>query len=121
MLFSTTQFLYFFSVVFAIYWALPWPRVRVYLLLAASIYFYACWSAWLALLIVCSSSVDFLLARAMNARAAPRWRKGCLVVSIVANVGLLCYFKYANFFLHSLEAALNSLGASASLPVLRVI
>jgi alginate O-acetyltransferase complex protein AlgI len=42
-------------------------------------------------------------------------------VSVVANLGLLAYFKYANFFLQSLEQGLRAAGASVSLPVLRVI
>jgi alginate O-acetyltransferase complex protein AlgI len=33
----------------------------------------------------------------------------------------LCYFKYANFFLRSVEEALHAAGAAASLPVLQVI
>src|SRR5262249_30068332 len=37
------------------------------------------------------------------------------------NLGLLAYFKYANFFLGSLQDALHAVGAQASLPVLRVI
>src|SRR5262249_2592594 len=36
------------------------------------------------------------------------------------NLGLLCYFKYANFFLDSLRQVLQVAGASASLPVLSV-
>src|SRR5262249_48644130 len=42
-------------------------------------------------------------------------------ISLVANLGLLCYFKYANFFLRSVEEALQAAGATASLPVLQVI
>ena len=49
MLFCTQQFLLFFLAVFAAYWAMPWERPRIMLLLAASVYFYACWNHWLAL------------------------------------------------------------------------
>jgi hypothetical protein len=41
MLFCSQQFLVFFVGVFAVYWALPWHRVRVWLLLVASFTFYA--------------------------------------------------------------------------------
>ena len=44
-----------------------------------------------------------------------------LGVSLVVNLGVLCYFKYANFFLQSLAEALHAMGASASLPLLKVI
>jgi alginate O-acetyltransferase complex protein AlgI len=121
MLFCSQQFLVFFTIVFVLYWALPWPRGRVYLLLAASFYFYASWNHWLALIICASTTLDYFIARALEALSSPRARRGLLTVSIVANLGLLCYFKYANFFLHSLEQALRGAGVHASLPVLSVL
>jgi alginate O-acetyltransferase complex protein AlgI len=121
MLFCSQQFLVFFAVVFTAYWALPWATWRVYLLLAASFYFYASWSQWLAGIICVSTLVDYAVARGMEATAAPRWRRALLGVSLVGNLGLLAYFKYANFFLDSLTQALHAVGASASLPVLQVI
>jgi alginate O-acetyltransferase complex protein AlgI len=42
-------------------------------------------------------------------------------VSITGNLALLCYFKYVNFFLESLEAALRAGGTEASFPLLKVI
>src|SRR5262249_31322175 len=42
-------------------------------------------------------------------------------VSVTANLGLLCYFKYANFFLASLGQALRACGAETSLPALSVL
>jgi alginate O-acetyltransferase complex protein AlgI len=121
MLFCSQQFLVFFTVVFVVYWALPWHRARVWLLLAASFYFYASWNRWLAFIIGVSTALDYLIARGLDASASPRLRRLLLAVSLVANLGLLCYFKYANFFLRSLEEALQAAGASASLPVLSVI
>jgi alginate O-acetyltransferase complex protein AlgI len=121
MLFCSQQFLVFFAVVFALYWALPWQRARVWLLLAASFYFYACWNEWLALLICASTVMDYLLALGMERSVSPPRRKLLLTISLVANLGLLCYFKYANFFLGSLAEALHAAGSSASLPLLQVI
>jgi alginate O-acetyltransferase complex protein AlgI len=40
---------------------------------------------------------------------------------VVANLGLLVYFKYANFFLQSVEQALRATGSTTSLPVLQVM
>src|ERR1700730_13447139 len=121
MLFCSQQFLLFFVVVFAVYWALPWHRVRVWLLLAASFYFYMSWSAELAAIICISTVVDYGLARGMEASSSSRLRKLLLAVSVIANLGLLCYFKYANFFLQSLTDALHAAGSTSSLPVLSVI
>jgi alginate O-acetyltransferase complex protein AlgI len=121
MLFCTSNFFYFFFAVFAVYWSLPWPRARIGLLLLASFYFYACWNLSLAWIVCLTSTFDYLLARGMDACDRPGRRKLLLYVSLAINLGLLVYFKYANFFLQSLETALRAAGAEASLPVLRVI
>jgi alginate O-acetyltransferase complex protein AlgI len=105
MLFCSAPFFLFFVTVFAVYWAMPWQRPRVYLLLAASIYFYAKWNKQLALLICVSTTIDFFLARSIEDSKSPRLRRLLLLVNIVANLGLLCYFKYANFFLESFYQA----------------
>jgi alginate O-acetyltransferase complex protein AlgI len=121
MLFCSQRYLMFFVVVFLVHWAMPWRRARVWLLLAASFFFYASWSRWLAGIVCLSSLVDYVVARGMDQTHRPRWRQTLLGVSLVMNLGLLIYFKYANFFLRSLEDALVALGATASLPVLKVI
>jgi alginate O-acetyltransferase complex protein AlgI len=121
MLFCTRQFVIFFALVFALYWALPWRRARVLLLLVASFCFYAAWNQWLAVIVCFSTTLDYLIARGLDSPSSPRWRKALLAVSVTANLGLLCYFKYADFFLRSLEEALTAAGLSASLPVLKVL
>ena len=40
MLFCSEKFLLFFGVVFSLYWTLPWPRMRVGVLLGASFWFF---------------------------------------------------------------------------------
>jgi alginate O-acetyltransferase complex protein AlgI len=121
MLFCSLPFFYFFCVIFAVYWSLPWQRARVWLLLIASFYFYASWNKQLALLIGVTTVMDYLVARGMDATDRQLRRRFLLGLSLVVNLGILVYFKYANFFLHSLEAALRAGGATASLPVLKVI
>jgi len=121
MLFCSQAYLVFLASVFALYWAIPWHRVRVWLLLAASIAFYASWNQWLALLIVASTTIDYVLARWIDASASARLRKSLLVVSVCGNLGLLGYFKYANFFLASLNAGLAAVGAEHSFSLLQVI
>ena len=121
MLFCTQQFLAFFVVVFAVYWAIPWPRLRIWLLLAASFYFYATWDLRLALLVVGTASLDWLLAHGIQRATSRRVAVLFVLISVCVNLGVLCYFKYAKFFLDSLGDALNAMGASASFPVLKVI
>jgi alginate O-acetyltransferase complex protein AlgI len=121
MLFCTWDYARFFALVFALYWAMPWPRVRVGLLLGASLYFYACWNRWLALLIASTSLMDYAVGLGLDASRSPRVRKALLALSVVANLGLLAAFKYADFFLASLEAALASCGVRVPMPLLRLV
>lgn len=121
MLFCSQSFLIFFAIVFAVYWALPWSRARIFVLLIASFYFYASWNRWLAALIGLSATFDFAVGLGLDRFRSARLRSFLLGLSLVANLGLLAYFKYANFFLGSLESLLHALGSDASLPVLRVM
>jgi alginate O-acetyltransferase complex protein AlgI len=119
MAFSSLPFAAFFAVVFMVYWAVPWQRVRIWWLVAASIFFYASWSKELALLVTATSVMDYLLARGMD--RLPRWRKLLLGLSLGVNLGLLGYFKYANFFLDSLRGGLAAAGYTLSTPILDII
>jgi alginate O-acetyltransferase complex protein AlgI len=140
MLFCSWAFARFFAVVFAVYWLLPWRRLRwavplpgrrsfvltddearVWWLVAASVYFYASWNRKLALLICATTLMDYCIGLGLAALSAPRWRRGLLLASLTANLGVLAYFKYVNFFLESLQEALHAVGADASLPLLKVI
>jgi alginate O-acetyltransferase complex protein AlgI len=142
--FCTQQFLIFFLSVFAAYWLLPWRRLRlsldrpallsgrlrlvlrgdemrVWLLLGASFYFYASWSPKLAWLICASTFLDYWLALGIDTSSSERVRKGLLTISVVANLSLLGMFKYANFFLDSLQQSLQSVGVRAAIPVLSLL
>src|SRR5262245_11175247 len=133
MLFCTPEFVTFFALVFAAYWLipyllprlLPWDRLRVWLLLGCSFYFYACWNKWLAALITVTTLMDYLVALGMDATATAWKRRTLLVLSLVVNLGLLCYFKYANFFLDSFFQMLHRFGwqtgVNTSQPLLAVI
>ena len=121
MAFSSLAFAGFFAVVFVVYWSIPWGRVRVAWLLLSSIFFYASWSKELALLVTATSIMDYLLARAMEAYPAPRTRKIFLGLSLGINLGLLCYFKYVNFFLDALRTSLDSIGCSQRIFALEIL
>jgi alginate O-acetyltransferase complex protein AlgI len=99
MLFNTFPFLVFFAVVFTLYWSLRGGRARLVWLLVASIYFYASWNPWLITLILFSAAVDYATALLLERTQVPWRRRLLLFVSVGTNLGLLAYFKYANFFL----------------------
>lgn len=100
MVFSSPTFLFLFlpAVLIAV-WVAP-VRLRRFVLLAASLGFYAWGVQAFVLVIVGSTVVDWALARGMaaaEARARPRLKRALLVVGLLQNVGLLAWFKYAGF------------------------
>ena len=95
MLFTTFPFLVFLLTVLVLFYALP-QRFRRYLLLAASLLFYMAWNAKFVVLILGLITVDFFAALWISMRSGAQ-RRVALLVSLAANVGMLGYFKYANF------------------------
>ncbi|HVV47756.1 MAG TPA: MBOAT family O-acyltransferase, partial [Bryobacteraceae bacterium] len=95
MLFTTLSFIVFLVVVLALFYALP-RSGRRYLLLAASLFFYMAWNAKFIVLIVGLITVDYFAALWIARRKGPR-RRIALIVSLCANLGMLGWFKYANF------------------------
>ncbi|MGH7168791.1 MAG: hypothetical protein ACRELG_00745, partial [Gemmataceae bacterium] len=130
MLFCTWSFAQFFVLVFGLYWFVPWWRVRwnlplprgrrftltgdearIWLLLIASYYFYTSWSHKLALIIVVSTMLDYGIGLGLEAFQRTSLRRALLTLGITANLSLLCYFKYSNFFLDSLDELMIAAGA----------
>jgi alginate O-acetyltransferase complex protein AlgI len=101
MLFPTSSFLTFFAVFFVVYWLIRPHRWRMVWLLLASCGFYMSWNPWLIGLILFSASTDFFAAQWIERSPSARLRRGLLIGSISVNLGLLGFFKYANFFLDS--------------------
>ena len=118
MIFHSLDFLVFFVAVTALYWRLP-HRGQNVLLVVASYVFYGYVHPWFLILIATSTTIDYFATRGME--AWPRHRKRFLWLSIVTNFGLLGFFKYFDFFVDNVQAALAAAGISWSAPSLRVI
>ncbi len=122
MLFNSLSFCLFFSLVFVLYWfivrKLRWQNL---LLLFASYFFYACWDWRFLSLILFSTLVDFFVAKAIALEHRQRKKRYLLYISLFVNLGLLGYFKYANFFLDSLMSLGESLGFTCHYSSLSII
>jgi alginate O-acetyltransferase complex protein AlgI len=98
MIFASFEFLcLFLPLFFAVYFLTPF-RYRNWPILILSWAFYAWWRVdFLGLLVACTV-FTFLTVRAMD-RVGPRTRAGnwLLALGLVGNLGVLAYFKYANF------------------------
>ncbi|MDP6545047.1 MAG: MBOAT family O-acyltransferase [Phycisphaerae bacterium] len=107
MLFHTWTFLAFFLVVYPGFLLLKRTPLKAPWLLAGSYVFYGWWNPVYLLLIVWSTTIDYLAVIAM---ARTRWRKPWLIGSIVNNLFLLGFFKYGQFVVDSLNALASWLG-----------
>ena len=105
MLFNSIQFLIFFPVVTALYFALP-NKARWAILLAASSYFYMAFRPLYILILAFTILVDYVAGLLIDRETGPK-RKFYLIASLVANVGVLAFFKYYNF----LTLTFQSVGA----------
>lgn len=113
MTFNSIEFLIFFPVVTILFFLLP-HRFRWMMLLAASYYFYMSWNPSLVFLILFTTVISYGAALVLekywdNKKA----RKACLVITLVACLGVLFFFKYFNF----LSASVTALLRAFTLPV----
>ena len=97
MQFNTYLFAGFFVGVLAIHSSpLPWTLRKIVLLIASYV-FYAAWDPPFVGLLIGSTIVDWFVAKSMAASTVQTRRKALLGASLVFNLGLLAYFKYAGF------------------------
>jgi alginate O-acetyltransferase complex protein AlgI len=97
MLFNTPQFFAFLAVVLIVFYAAP-SAWRKFILLGASYFFYMSWIPKFILLLLALTAIDYTAARWIARTALPGSRRIALVISLAANLGLLGFFKYYNFF-----------------------
>ena len=95
MLFNSFEFLVFFPLVSIVYFVLA-PRWRWLWVLGASCYFYMAFQPIYILILAGTITIDYF-AGLFIAQSEGRRRKLYLIASIVANVGVLAFFKYFNF------------------------
>ncbi len=119
MLFNSLHFLVFFGAVLCLFYALP-IKYRAGFLLIASIYFYSVLIPIYLLILAFIILLDFCMALLIYKSGTPH-RKVYLWVSLSSNLGILCFFKYYNFFLSNINAALNVFDISANLPFLEIL
>jgi D-alanyl-lipoteichoic acid acyltransferase DltB (MBOAT superfamily) len=135
--FNSFQFAAFFLVVwlvraFVLRASIPrrlFPRLpRVYVLaarnaflLAASYAFYAAWDWRFLFLLMASTANDYVVGRALSREERPGRRRLYIGLSLAANLGLLGFFKYYDFFASSFAALTDSMGLHVDPHVLRVV
>jgi alginate O-acetyltransferase complex protein AlgI len=118
--FVSFEFPMFLAVVYVLHWSCRYAETRKLLLTVASYVFYAVWN-WHFCFLMLFVTANAFAAGQMPARATRSWRTAALAASIGLDLAILGFFKYYDFFLSNVAAALADLGVAASLPVMRII
>ena len=119
MLFNSFHFLFFFIVVTSLYFVLPHSK-RWLLLLLSSCYFYMAFVPIYILILGFTIVVDYFAGIYIE-KALGKRRKFFLVCSLIANIGILCVFKYYNFINENFSFLLNGFGVSSPIPYLSIL
>jgi D-alanyl-lipoteichoic acid acyltransferase DltB (MBOAT superfamily) len=119
MLFNSFHFVYFFLIVTTLFFVLPHNK-RWMLLLAASCYFYMAFVPIYIVILGFTIVVDYFAGIYIE-KAEGRRRRNYLIVSLVANIGVLCVFKYYNFFNENLSFLMKGFGLDNPIPYLSIL
>lgn len=116
MVFSSLLFLFrFLPAVLILYYIAP-RKVRNLVLFLFSLFFYAWGEPRYVFLMLFSITMDFTIGRIIERcqkDGKPRGAKAALLVSVVVNLGILGFFKYADFIVGSINGVF---GTSIPLP-----
>src|SRR5690606_4217193 len=113
MVFSSITFLLYFLPIFLLVYNLIDKKFKNYFILLASIVFYAWGASDFIVILVLSTIIDFYIVKALYESPKKKRKQLLLFCSIFMNVGLLAYFKYANFFIDNVNQFLGALNVSA--------
>ena len=114
MVFNSYTFIAFFIIILILH-NLPfsWRTKKINLLLASYI-FYAAWNPPFILLLWLSTVVDFFVGRALYTQENVTKKRLLLVLSLIGNLGMLCFFKYGTFLLENFVSLVNLIGIEFS-------
>jgi D-alanyl-lipoteichoic acid acyltransferase DltB (MBOAT superfamily) len=113
MLFHTWTFALFFAIVYPVYRLTKGTRLELPWLLVASYVFYGWWNPLYLILIAYGTIMDYWIVVRMEKSRRKKW---WIAMSVVSNLGLLGFFKYAGFVATNLNWLLAHLGVGYAVP-----
>ena len=116
MTFNSLTYLLFLAIVAPIV-AIGPDRARRVAILLGSLVFYGFWRVDFLLLLLFNTTVDYWLARAINATQSQRSRRIMLVIDVCFNLGMLAWFKYSHLFVQTTLTGLGLLGIDIANPL----
>jgi alginate O-acetyltransferase complex protein AlgI len=122
MLFNSYLFLFgFLPCVLAGWWGLRAKPLRLAFLTGASWFFYAWWDWHYLPVLIGATSVDYVAGLWISRSEDEHRRRLLLTASLTTNIGILAYFKYAGFFLDTLNGIGSGIGLPPDLATLHII
>lgn len=117
MVFSSLTFLLFFlPAVLLIYFAVP-RQAKNTVLFLFSLLFYAWGEPIYVALMLFSTALDYTCGRLVEKYRGTKKQKIGLLVSIIVNIGLLCFFKYTDFFIGAINGIFGCEIPALNLPL----
>src|SRR5262245_53075795 len=111
--FNSAIFMLFCSfVLFLYHFACRRANSRIWLIVVASIAYYATCDLAFTPILLFTALLDYFLAKSISQSSSRGKRRSLLAVSIACNLGVLCFFKYTNFLLSSASELFATLGAT---------
>ena len=120
MSFNSIEFLIFLPIVFILYFIFP-KKYRYFILLIASYVFYMWWNWQLVFLILATTIVSYLAGIGIKKWERVAIKRLLLILSISVSLGILIFFKYANFIIESFCMGINSLGGGLTFDAINII
>ncbi len=123
MFFNSIDFAIFLPILFLLYWFVADKNLKVqnFLVVVASYVFYGWWDWRFLSLILFSTIVDYSVGIGLKNYENLTKRKLLLWTSIIANLGVLAFFKYYNFLLENLVEAFSLFGHTINPQGLNII
>lgn len=119
MLFNSFDFFIFFPIVTILYFLLP-HKIRWFHLLISSCIFYMAYIPIYILILIITIIIDYF-AGILIEKAEGKNRKLFLLMSLFANIGILMFFKYYNFFIENVNFLLHVVKLNNNLPLLKIL
>jgi alginate O-acetyltransferase complex protein AlgI len=121
MLFNSPDFLVFFVVILLAIIVIKKRTFQHLILLAGSYFFFYFSSNYLISLLVFSTILDYYIAKEIWKTKNKKHKKILLIISLAGNLGLLGFFKYADFAILQFNILGNSLNFTNELPFLNLV
>ena len=104
LLFNSMFFLFFFFLFLAVYQFVQHKiNTRIIIVSVFSLFFFYKACGWYVGCIIAAAVIDFYLSNKIFASKHKRNKKLLLITSIILNLGLLCFFKYTNLFITTIN------------------